>query len=156
MKKLFSLILCFALILCITSTAYAAETDNSTIVSLTVPDETYTLTIPANVTIDPATKSGTVMVSFTDVNLIWSKGIEAYFTCANAISGEDGSYLVNSDSGKKVHYNLYDENGDMYGSVTPGYAGNNTTEGSIHLEVDGAYPGAGTYTDTLTFSVRFY
>lgn len=154
MKKALSLILCLLLILCMALTAYATETNNSTVVSLTVPDETYTLTIPANVVIDAKSKTGTINVSFTDVNLIWSRGIQAHFTCANAVPGETGSYLVNGN--KTIHYNLYDADGDTYSAGTPGYAGSNTSSGTIELEVDGNYPGSGTYTDTLTFSVRFY
>ena len=51
MKKFLSIMLCLALLLGLATTVYA--TGNTTTVSLEVPDETYTLKIPATVIRSP-------------------------------------------------------------------------------------------------------
>ena len=155
MKKFLSLMLCLALLLGLATTAYA--TGNTTIVSLEVPDETYNLIIPATVTIDASSKAGTVAVAVEDVNLIWSDYLAVQMTAQNAVSGEQGSYLINADNGKKIHYYFSnDVKGDPY-ITQSGYCydvlNEIYTSNTITLTVDGKYPGAGTYTDTLTFIV---
>lgn len=158
MKKFLSLMLCLALLLGLATTAYA--TGNTTTVSLEVPDETYTLKIPATVTIDATSKTGSVTVEVADVNLIWSTGLKVVMTAQNTVSGETGSYLVNEESGNKIHYNFSkDVDGNIYGANNTSYKALDTilnTSNSITLTVDGAYPGAGTYTDVLTFTVNAY
>lgn len=170
MKKLISVLLCVAIALCIVPTVQAAEVAETkqTTVSLKLDPtlETYTLTIPATVSIDPSTKDGTIEISLTNMKFIWHSGISVLMSAANSSASEQGSYLVNSeDSNQKIHYNATSSysGAKMHGdrslvvlecdydvSVTPEY----TVKESVSLEVDGTYPGAGTYTDTLTFSVE--
>lgn len=157
MKKLLSLMLCFALLLGLATTVYA--TGNTTTVSLEVPNESYTLKIPATVTIDATSKTGSVTVEVADVNLIWSTGLRVVMTAQNAVAGETGSYLVNAESDNKIHYNLKASfDGDSYkaGESFDVLRTDSRNSETITLTVDGAYPGAGTYTDTLTFTVETY
>lgn len=160
MKKFLSLMLCLVLLLSLATTAYA--TGNTTTVSLTVPDESYTLKIPATVTIDADSKTGSITVAVEDVNLIWSTGLNVYMKAQNEVSGETGSYLINADSGNKIHYSFSkDVKGDAY-TASDGYSytalmySSSSTSNTITLTVDVAYPGAGTYTDILTFTVNTY
>ena len=157
MKKFLSLMLCLGLLVCLATTAYA--TGSTTNVSLEVPNETYKLNIPASVEINPRDKDGTITVSVEEINLIWSTGLRVYMTAQNAVSGEDGSYLVNAESDKKIHYSLKtSSDGDSY-RTTEAFDILDTRldhSATITLTVDGAYPGAGTYTDTLTFTVNAY
>lgn len=159
MKKFLSLMLCLALLLGLATTVYA--TGNTTTVSLEVPDETYTLKIPATVTIDATSKTGSVTVEVADINLFWNTGLVVEMTSQNAVSGEIGSYLVNEESGNKVHYNFSRDviGADFHVGKDFHYKALDThdkTSNTITLTVDGAYPGAGTYTDVLTFTVRAY
>ena len=163
MKKVLSLMLCMLLLLCMTVTAYATETTNSsTIVSVTVPPESYTLNIPATATISSENKTGELTVSLTDVQLIWSDRIYVYFDAANAIEGEYGSVLKHTENDNQIPYTIYDNYGSMYkkGSTSCNHAvesDGGPSNGTIGLEIDSSYqyPGAGTYTDTLTFYVTF-
>lgn len=156
MKKFLSLMLCLALLLGLATTVYA--TGNTTTVSLEVPNESYTLKIPATVTIDAASKTGSITVAVEDVNLIWSDYLRVMMTAQNVgTTGEAGSYLVNAESGNKIHYNFSNDienkahvSGDTYKAIDTRNGNTNT----ITLTVDGAYPGAGTYTDVLTFTVE--
>lgn len=159
MKKLFSLILCIVLVFSLNVCAFAEG--NTTTVSLTVDPslESYTLTIPATATIDPATGEGSIDVSVSDITYVWSIG------CAIKVSSENfdttGSNLVNgTDTSKKIHYTLKDVEGDKLTSSNGhviGLTGKPAkVEGHLALKVDGTYPAAGTYTDTLTFTVEMY
>lgn len=156
MKKYLSIMLCLALLLGLVTTAYA--TGNTTTVSLEVPNESYTLRIPANVEINPAEKTGTITISVEDVNLIWSDYLKVIMTAQNVgAKGERGSYLLNSESGKKIHYNISNDvvgtahaSGGRYIALDT----RDSTTNTITLTVDGEYPGAGTYTDVLTFTVE--
>ena len=167
MKKLISVLLCVAIALCIVPTAQAAETKQTTVsLELDPALETYTLTIPATVSIDPGTKDGTIGISLTNMKFIWHSRISVLMSAANTNTGEQGSYLVNTeDPNQKIHYDATSSYSgakmtgdrslvvlecDYDASVTPEY----TVEESVALNVDGTYPGAGTYTDTLTFTVE--
>ena len=155
MKKLFALILCIALVFSLNVCAFAEG--NTTTVSLTVDPslESYTLTIPATATIDPATKKGSISVSVSDVTYVWSTKIKVFVSSENFDS--TGSNLVNSDdTSKKIHYTLKDTDSEPVNSTNTYVLGTNKTSqgGGLSLEVDGTYPAAGTYTDTLTFTVE--
>lgn len=157
MKKLLSLMLCLVLLMGLATTAYAA--DNETIVSLEVPPETYILKIPPTVTIDATSKENTFTVAVEDVNLIWSSQIIVKYEAANAIDGETGSYLLNSDSGKKIPYTIANGYNAHYQKGKTNTAleanGNATATMKLFIDEEFTYPGAGTFTDTLTFSVSF-
>jgi len=172
MKKLATILMTVLLIVSMSVIAFAADTQTTEITMTIDPSmESYTLTIPATVQIDPNQKSGTVNVGLSDVNLVWNTKLTVYATSKNHVDGEDGSYLVNtSDSTKKISYSVVGTAGDTsfeaheqglyvarytaaheYGYSHP----EQLEDGGIELTVDGNYPGSGTYTDTLTFTVVF-
>lgn len=165
MKKLIAILLCMACVLSTAIPALAAENEDTrqTVVSLELDPsmESYTLTIPANITIDPAKKSATLNVTLEDVSLFWYDELYVYAAPANHDSVNGGSYLVNTeDTTKKIHYTLTaysgEELGSLEGKVCAAYYEKNEPylgSGDMTIVVDGEYPGAGTYTDTLTFSV---
>ena len=168
MKKVISFILCLALVFSLNICAFAEETSNdqTTVLKLTVDPslETYTLSIPAELNIDPATKTATLTVSASEINLLWSDAF-----CVD-VSSENldttGANLVNTkDATKKIHYEMRDDNGTLItSSITAGTVlqyekerdtqGTKSASGTLEITVDGTYPTSGTYTDTLTFTVR--
>ena len=163
MKKIITFTLAFVLCLCMTMTAFASG--NQTVVSLEVDEnlESYELVIPATVSIDPGEKTGSVEVKLENVELIWTKTINVYVNSSNPDHESDlGAFLVNTaDSEKKIHYKLTSGMNQWYigqEMVTLSHYWEDreylTVGGAIQLEVDGAYPGSGTYTDTLTFRVE--
>ena len=154
MKKLLSLVLTVVMLL--TTVIYVTAADTQTTISLTLDEsmESYTLTIPASVEIDPTTKSGTMNVNITDYEFVWSDSIivSASF-CGSLVNTEDES--------KSIAYEI--ENGDGeksstgFGRVLYVYKDSTrSTCDSAELEIflKGDYPGAGTYTDTITFTVK--
>ena len=159
MKKLVTILMAVLLIVSMSAIAFAADTQ-STEVSLTVDPalESYTLVIPATVTIDPATKSATLPLELKDVNLVWNDWIRIELTSANSNTNGMGAYLVNTeDSAKTIHYDLWNCAGEKFsGSMGVAWYNKEYDEldyGNIEIVVDGEYPGSGTYTDTLTFTV---
>lgn len=169
MKKLIALLLCIVSIMSMAIPAFAteAEDNRSTIVSMTLDPsmETYTLTIPATITIDPAVKSATLKITLENVNLVWHKRLAVYAMPTNRDTVNGGSYLINTeDATKKIHYNLKSQDGqilqatDTTMSTAYYYLASDSTpylqNGRLELTVDGDYPGAGTYTDTITFTVK--
>ena len=173
MKKIISLLLATALFMSMTVTAFAA--DNQTVISMEIDEsmESYELVIPATVSIDPAVKTGKVEVKIQDINLVWHKSIGLYVKAQN--TDETGSYLINTtDPSKKIAYKILLGTGVIYSAAE---SGANTPRGvwtnqykydedtqswianyreEINLTVTGDYPGSGTYTDTLTFTVELY
>ena len=163
MKKIITLTLAFVLCLCMTMTVFAS--DNQTVVSLELDEnmEIYELVIPATVSIDPGEKTGSVEVKLENVELIWTRIINVYVNSSNPDRESNlGAFLVNTtDSEKKIHYKITSGMNEWYKGnemVTFSYWWDGReylTEGkAIQLEVDGTYPGSGTYTDTLTFRVE--
>lgn len=177
MKKLIALLLCLALLLGFSVVAQAkTETEMETQeveVSLELDPtmETYTLVLPATVELDPFTKEGSLEIGITAANLVWSDGIEIGCKAENAamLNGDElgsysySSYLVNSETNEKIGYFLYNDVGDQMGPLktsksvfcTDGYV---PCYGNIRFEIpEGqAFPGSGTYSDTLTFTVKTY
>lgn len=173
MKKMTSILIAVLMLVSLSATALAADTQNTEI-SMTVDPsmESYTLTIPATVQIDPTVKTGEIDVVLSDVTLLWNTFLTVYATSANHIDGEDGSYLVNTaNNTQKIAYSVFGEcAGDtsfeattqgIYAAVyNTAYEWRGTSyparndDGTITLTVDGDIPGSGTYTDTLTFSVE--
>ena len=159
MKKVLSILLSFLLIFSMAIPAVASE--NQTVVSLELDPtmESYTLTIPATVELDPAEKVGYLNITLENINLVWSKTVNVTMTAANG-SADGGSYLVNeADETQKIHYIIKNFLGDEYdydnnfGVVYTDLDGD-VNGGGLSFEIDGSYPGAGTYTDTLTFNVK--
>ena len=173
MKRILTLTAAFLLVLSMSLTAFAAN--NQTEVSLTLEEnmETYTLVIPPTVIISPAEKTGKVEVKIQNINLVWSKGINLYVKAQNSdANGDYSSFLINAeDSSKKIGYDIYLGSNILYSAKEYSY---NTERGlltniyspeeysdswarypeEINLKVTGEYPGSGTYTDTLTFTVE--
>ena len=169
MKKLIAILLCMASVLSMTIPVFATEEEDirTTVVSMTLDPsmESYTLTIPPTITIDPAKKSATLNVTLEDVTLVWHDALYVYAAPANHDSVNGGSYLVNTeDTTQKIHYTLEAYSGAELGSsegkvCAASYEKNVGGEpyldsGDMTIVVDGKYPGAGTYTDTLTFTVE--
>ena len=181
MKKIISLLLATALFMSMTVTAFAA--DNQTVISMEIDEsmESYELVIPATVSIDPAVKTGKVAVKIQNINLVWNKGIWLYVKAQNSpeetesnASGSISSYLIDTtDTSKKIAYKMVLGTGIVYTSSEPGYNSQRgvltamynyaediqswvTTREEIDLTVTGEYPGSGTYTDTLTFTVELH
>lgn len=172
MKKIISLLLATALFMSMTVTAFAA--DNQTVISMEIDEsmESYELVIPATVSIDPAVKTGKVAVKIQNINLVWHKSIDLYVKAQN--TDETGSYLINTtDPSKKIAYKMVLGSGIFYSSGDPEYDSQQgivtnhyrydersqswvTTREEIDLTVTGEYPGSGTYTDTLTFTVELH
>ena len=180
MKKIISLLLATALFMSMTVTAAA---ENQTVISMEIDEsmESYELVIPATVSIDPAVKTGKVEVKIQKINLIWNKGINLYVKAQNSpeesesnASGTISSYLIDTtDTSKKIAYKMVLGTGVVYSSSESGYNSQQgvltnhyrydegirswvTTSEEINLTVTGDYPGSGTYTDTLTFTVGLY
>ena len=175
MKKVIFLLLTIIAVLSMSLTVFAA--DNQTEISLTLDEnmESYELVIPATVSIDPAVKAGKVDVKIQDINLVWNKGINLYVKAKNTdVSGATSSYLINTeDVSKKIAYRIHLGNNIVYnateraydeeiGLLTNTYEYNEYTSSwarhaeEINLVIEGDYPGSGTYTDMLTFSVELY
>lgn len=172
MKKIISLILAIVTVMSMSLTAFAAN--NQTEISLTLDEsmESYELVIPATVTIDPAEKTGKVEVKIQNINLVWNKGINLYVKAANDDPDADvSSYLINTEEpNKKIGYKLHLSSSIVYyadnrlydaeiGLLSNVYRAQDTSEiralyaEEVNLVIHGDYPGSGTYTDTLTFTV---
>ena len=164
MKKLIAILLCMVCVLSMAIPVFATEEEDTrtTVVSMTLDPsmESYTLTIPATISIDPTEKSATLNVTLEDVTLVWHTRLDVRYSTANGVTDQEGSFLVNTqDATKKIHYNITDSNLNVYshdsnGETAAYYSNGEVTNAWIELEVDGEYPGAGTYTDTLTFTVE--
>jgi len=170
MKKAISLLLTCAILFGCTVFAGAEKIEAGTAtVSVVVDDdaETYELSIPATegVAIDAAAGTGTFTVSLENVNLQWHTQLTVYMDAENGDA--TGANLVNTtDASKKVHYTITNNtmNGAKYsannpeGFIVADYSSTSSTNPratcEIAIDVDGKYPGPGTYTDTLTFSVE--
>ena len=168
MKKVISFILCLALVFSLNICAFAEETanDQTTVLKLTVDPslETYTLSIPAELEIDPTTKTATLTVSASEINLLWSDSLCVDVSSENLDA--NGANLINTnDETKKIHYKMKDGDNTPLNSSTEMITAftykkaddtqqTKSAEGSMAITVDGTYPASGTYTDTLTFTVR--
>lgn len=179
MKKLIALLLCLALLLGFSVVAQAkTETEMETQeveVSLELDPtmETYTLVLPATVELDPFTKEGSLEIGITAANLVWSDGIEIGCKAENAamLNGDElgsysySSYLVNSETNERIGYYLFsayngDEMGPLKTSESVFYCEKEYVPcyGNIRFKIpEGqAFPGSGTYSDTLTFTVKTF
>ena len=92
MKKVLSILLSFLLLFSMAIPAVASE--NQTVVSLELDPtmESYTLTIPAKVELDPAEKVGYLNITLENINLVWSKTVNVTMTAANGSA--DGGVVI--------------------------------------------------------------
>ena len=182
MKKTVSFLLALIMICCMAVPAYAAE--NETLVTLTVDEslESYEVTIPPTLTLDPATfarhgEGETALnVTIDKLTTVWSTSFLI------SVKSKNKFCLVNTeDSSKMIEYSLRC-NGNYYtsdnsSSTVPYFSGKisdisavlekgqsyNTTvttsdglqSGYLARWGSDAYPGSGTYTDTLIFTFAF-
>lgn len=162
--------------------AFAA--DNETLVTLTVDEslESYEVTIPPTITLDAAefaTNGGgktALNVTINKLSAVWSTKFYIYVASKNGfnlVNTEDlskvipyGCFCANSitvtsdnEAGKAYPYlDCYDisyilNQGLPYN--TSGPSSNGILKGYLYRYGSDAYPGSGTYTDTLTFTFAF-
>ena len=155
MKKIITILLSFVLLLSMTMTAFAA--DNQTEISLTLDEtmESYEVVIPATIPVDLSQDETSFQIQIKNISLVWSDYVKVYVASANPDTESGlGAFLVNKeDATKKIHYRMYLP-ADYKGTETfVGQTSTNMFIGNVAIEVDGEFPGSGTYTDTLTFRV---
>ena len=177
MTKLIAILLSVACVLSIVIPAFATEAEDTrtTVVSLELDPslEHYTLSIPAEIKLDMTKDENLIPVTLTDVALCWNRNLNVYVTAKNAseeayeteVNDSEfvgSSYLINTeDPTKKILYGIIDPQGNQYErGGHAAYAWLNVDgsisihDGDLRIKVLGEYPGAGTYTDTLTFTVK--
>ena len=167
MKKALSFLSALVLICCMAVPAFAAD-NRETVVSLDVDEalESYEVTIPPTITLDAKSfASGTktpLNVTINSITAVWSKYIT--INC----SSKNGMELVSTkDSSNQISYHLYCSDNFDHGSETAAHYFNaeiesltlpyNTSSkggGCIFGYLD-ENPEIGTYTDTLTFTIKF-
>ncbi|MBR5291397.1 MAG: hypothetical protein IKU32_00615 [Clostridia bacterium] len=170
MKKLLAIVLAVLSAFSMTAVAYA---DNTTTLTTTVPDATYTLNIPANQEItfgDTSPKLGTVTVtdaagfavgkdlkvtctfdpfSSPDTSTVIPFSLVAYY---NNMSVDVNYHFVTMDSGSSLVFK-----GNARGGVdTPKYLGDELLQ-SLSLSIESSAWGkalGGEYSATITFSTE--
>ncbi len=183
MKKTLSLLLALVLVCCTAAPAFAA--DNKTLVTLTIDEalESYEVTIPPTITLDAAafaTDRGgktALNVTINKLSAVWSTKFYIY------VASKNGFKLVNTEDPSKVipygchcpnniSYTSNDEAGKVYlyidhsdisyilnqglpYNTTHSYSDGTPSNGYLYRYGSDAYPGSGTYTDTLTFTFAF-
>ena len=184
MKKTVSFLLALILLCCMAVPAYAADTRN-TEVSLTVdgPLESYEVSIPPTITLDAAafaTNGGgktALNVTINKLSAVWSTRFYIYVASKNGfnlVNTEDPSKVIpygcycansititsNNNAGKTYPY--YDNDSISYilnqglpYNTTRSYSNGGLMNGYLYRDGSDAYPGSGTYTDTLTFTFAF-
>ena len=155
MKKVFALILTLALALSLSATAFAAQLEQDSVPSAADAEittsiaPTYTVTIPANVTVafcDTETAFGTIEVVASQIHP--DKCIKVALTT-------DGALNNAIDDTKVIPYVIKDAEGKAFTSATYLTEGDKT-ELSIHITAEdwnAAY--AGSYSDTVTFTITY-
>lgn len=157
MKKSIAFLLAFVILMSMAMTVFAA--DNQTEISLTLDEnmESYEVVIPPTVPIDLTQNETRFQVQIKNISLVWSDLVKVYVASANPDTETGlGAFLVNTeDATKKIHYKMYLPR-DYEGTETLVAQISNTSTSytaTIDIEVDGEFPGSGTYTDTLTFRI---
>ena len=149
MKKLFAIVLTFALMLSLSVTAFAANTTGGEADITTSIAPTYTVTIPADVNVQfnaTETAFGTIEVTASQIHP--DKCIKVELT-------SDGKLENSIDATKVIPYAIKDSTGAAFTSATYLTEGDKT-ELSIHITANDwktAY--AGEYSDTVTFTVSY-
>jgi len=162
-KKILSFVLVAVIMLSMATTSFAVEVTSNggsgeTVVTYGM-DEGFTVTIPANFTID-STKKATADVSASNVMIAHGKVLEV------AVSGDDydvtGSWeLIDEvEASNKLTYTIGTTedgtdivNNSVVLSVGAGEAYGSTVTETMHFTVIDELSKSGTYKDTLTFTV---
>jgi hypothetical protein len=163
MKKILSGVLCGALLasMCVNAFAANISTDGgSEDVKVTYGvTQAFTVTIPADFTIDQATNKAVAQVSASNVM------IEANSVLEVTINGHDYTdkweLVDTAESSNKLDYTIGKTegasdivNGSVVLSVAAGEAFDSTVAQDMHFTVVEELTKAGTYNDTLTFNVN--
>ena len=149
MKKLFAIVLTFALLMSLSITAFAANTTGGDADITTSIAPTYTVTIPANTTVAfNATETDFGAIEVTASQIHPDKQIRVTLTT-------DGELNNTIDTTKVIPYVIKDASGAAFTTATYLTEGDKTVL-SIHITADdwnAAY--AGEYSDTVTFTVSY-
>lgn len=149
MKKVFAIVLTFALLAAMATTAFAANTTGGDADITTSIAPTYTVTIPADVNVAfnaTETAFGTVEVTASQIHP--DKCIKVALATDNELNNA-------IDNTKVIPYVIKDSEGAEFTSATYLTEGDKT-ELSIHITANdwnAAY--AGDYSDTVTFTVSY-
>ena len=149
MKKIFAIVLTFALLASLTVTAFAANTTGGKADITTSIAPTYTVTIPADVNVAfnaTETAFGTIEVAASQIHP--DKCIKVALATDNELNNA-------IDNTKVIPYAIKDSEGAAFTAATYLTEGDKT-ELSIHITADdwnAAY--AGDYSDTVTFTVSY-
>ena len=149
MKKLFAIVLSFALLMSLSVTAFAANTTGGDADITTSIAPTYTVTIPADVNVTfnaTETAFGTIEVTASQIHPD---------KCIKVALATDKELNNAIDNTKVIPYAIKDSEGVEFNSATYLTEGDKT-ELSIHITADdwnAAY--AGDYSDTVTFTVSY-
>ena len=149
MKKLFAIILTFALLMSLSVTAFAVNTSGGEADITTSIAPTYTVTIPADVNVAfnaTETAFGTIEVAASQIHPD---------KCIKVALATDKELNNAIDNTKVIPYAIKDSEGAEFTSATYLTEGDKT-ELSIHITADdwnAAY--AGDYSDTVTFTVSY-
>ena len=149
MKKVFAVILTIALMMSLSVTAFAANTTGGEADITTSIAPTYTVTIPADVTVQfnaTETAFGTIEVIASQIHPD---------KCIRVSLASDNKLENSIDDTKYIPYAIKDAEGAEFTSATYLTEGDKT-ELSIHItegDLNAAY--AGDYSDTVTFTVSY-
>ena len=149
MKKVFAVILTIALMMSLSVTAFAANTTGGEADITTSIAPTYTVTIPADVTVQfnaTETAFGTIEVIASQIHPD---------KCIRVSLASDNKLENSIDDTKYIPYAIKDAEGAEFTSATYLTEGDKT-ELSIHItEGDWNAAYAGDYSDTVTFTVSY-
>ena len=149
MKKVFAIVLTFALLMSLSVTAFAANTTGGEADITTSIAPTYTVTIPANTNVNfNATETAFGAIEVTASQIHPNKCIKVTLNTDSKLENE-------IDATKVIPYAIKDAAGTPFTSATYLTEGDKT-ELSIHITADdwnAAY--AGEYSDTVNFTVSY-
>ena len=149
MKKVFAIVLTFALLFSLSVPAFAANTTGGKADITTSIAPTYTVTIPADVNVAfnaTETDFGAIEVAASQIHPD---------KCIKVALATDGELNNAIDNTKVIPYEIQDSEGNAFTSATYLTEGDKT-ELSIHITTNdwnAAY--AGDYSDTVTFTVSY-
>ena len=149
MKKIFAVVLALCLLASLSLNAFAVNTTGGEADITTSIAPTYTVTIPADVSVDfNATETDFGAIEVTDSQIHPDK-------CIKVALDTDNKLENSIDNTKVIPYAIKDSEGNDFTSSTYLTEGDKT-ELSIHITADdwnAAY--AGDYSDTVTFTVSY-
>ena len=184
MKKALSFLLALVLICCAAVPAFAADNKTLVTLTIDEALESYEVTIPPTITLDAAafaTNGGgktALNVTINKLSAVWSTNFRIYVASKNGfklVNTEDPSKVIpygchcpnnisltSNDNAGKVYSYTSTSDSDISDILNQGLpyntthsSGSNLYSGYLYRDGSDAYPGSGTYTDTLTFTFAF-